>query len=277
MMWGICFCFFPFMACPMLSVMMPPDPVFRASRSELERARAVAPASIPALETVAGLLRSAEEDWRRLDVTRVRVFGSVARGEATDLSDVDLLLDMREGAGLLTLMAAKDLFEGLLGTRIDVVTEAGIKPQLKHGILTDAVDIMHVPERPRRTHRRKRWRWRVHDLLDALDRIADYTAPHDRHSFRADDMAVDAVLHSMARLGETTKFIPQSQQDRHPQIPWVLLRDVRNLVSHDYFGIDLDLVWQTARAELPRVRPLLQALADAPDEEDSSGRSGWKG
>lgn len=219
------------------------------------------------LPAVAARLRSIEADWRRLGVTRVRVFGSVARGEATDLSDVDLLLDMQEGAGLLNLMAAKDLFEGLLGTRIDALTEGAIKPALRRGILTDAVDIMQVPDRPRRTHRRKRWRWRVYDLLDALDRIVDYTAPHDRQSFRADEQAADAVLRNLARLGETTKFIPQSQQDRHPQIPWALLRDVRNLVAHDYFGIDLDLVWQTARFELPQLRPLLQELAESAEEE----------
>lgn len=239
--------------------MMPPEPLSRASR-------AGAPAS-PALATVAAILRSIESEWRSLGVTRVRVFGSVARGEATDLSDVDLLLDLQEGSGLLRLMAAKDLFEDVLGTRIDAITERAIKPQLRRGILTDAVDILNVPDRPRRTHRRKRWRWRIFDLLDAIDRIADYVAPHNLQSFKQDDMAVDAVLHSMARLGETTKFIPQSQQDHHPDIPWVLLRDIRNLVSHDYFGIDRDLVWQTARFELPKLRPLLQALAEAPDED----------
>ncbi|GHF93135.1 hypothetical protein GCM10017783_01290 [Deinococcus piscis] len=225
---------------------------------------------------MAARLRRIEADWRRLGVTRVRIFGSVARGEATDLSDVDLLLDLREGAGLLSLMAAKDLFEGVLGTRIDALTEGAIKPALRRGILTDAVDIMAVPDRPHRTHRRKRWRWRVYDLLDALDRTADYTAPHDRQSFRQDEQAVDAVLRNLARLGETTKFIPQSQQDRHPQVPWALLRDIRNLVAHDYFGIDLDLVWQTVRHELPQLRPLLQELAEegegGAEDEGGGGR-----
>lgn len=215
---------------------------------------------------MAARLRSAEEGWRRLGVTRVRVFGSVARGEATDLSDVDLLLDLRPGAGLLDLMAAKDLFEDVLETRIDAMTEGAIKPALRRGILADAVDIMAVPERPHRTHRRKRWRWRVYDLLDSLDRIVDYTAPHDRESFKGDDMAVDAVLRNLSRLGETTKFIPQRQEDLHPEVPWALLRDIRNLVAHDYFGIDLDLVWQTARYELPQLRPLIQAIAEG--EED---------
>ncbi|MDO4262896.1 MAG: DUF86 domain-containing protein, partial [Deinococcus sp.] len=75
-------------------------------------------------------------------------------------------------------------------------------------------------------------------------------------------------LRNLARLGETTKFIPQSQQDRHPEVPWALLRDIRNLVAHDYFGIDLDLVWQTVRSELPALRPLLQELAERTEEED---------
>ncbi|MFC6592132.1 HepT-like ribonuclease domain-containing protein [Deinococcus lacus] len=219
------------------------------------------------LHAVASLLLAHEREWRSLGVRRVRVFGSVARGEATDLSDVDLLVDLHSGAGLLDLMAAKDLFENLLQRRIDVLTEGALKPQLRRGILTDAVDVTDLPPQLHRTHRVKRWRWRVYDLLDALDRVTDVTADHTAESFLRDWVAQDCVLHNMARLGETTKFIPQSVQDHHPEIPWALLRDIRNLVAHDYFGIDQALVWQTAREELPGLRPLLQALAQ--DQGDS--------
>ena len=76
----------------------------------------------------------------------------------------------------------------------------------------------------------------------------------------------DAVLLNLLRLGETTKFIPQSVQDTHRQVPWACLRDIRNLIAHDYFRIDPALVWVTVREDLPAIRVALQALADTTPE-----------
>ena len=213
------------------------------------------------------LLRQGEERWQALGVSRVRVFGSVARGEATPTSDIDLLVDFVQEAGLLDLMRVKALLEDLLSRRVDVMTEGALKPPLRGEILADAVDVTRLPLPEPQTHREKRWRWRVFDLLGALDRIEAYTAPLTLTTYLRDERTQDAVLRNLARLGETTKFIPQSVQDRNPQLPWAYLRDIRNLVSHDYFGIDPALVWHTARVELPALRPLLQALAEAPEVE----------
>ncbi len=216
------------------------------------------------LSTIAAALRGTQPLWAGLGVVRVRVFGSVARGEATPASDIDLLVDFDPSAprGLLDLMRAREVFEAALGRRVDVVTPGALRPPLRGEILADAVDVLPVPDPAPRSHRAKRWRWRVYDLLGAIDRVAEYTAGHSLTTFQRDEIVQDAVLHTLARLGETTKFIPQSVQDRHPEVPWALLRDVRNLVSHDYFGIEAGLIWHTARVELPGLRGGLQALAD---------------
>ncbi|UQN05228.1 HepT-like ribonuclease domain-containing protein [Deinococcus sp. QL22] len=227
------------------------------------------------LYDVARLLQANAAQWQALGVVRVRVFGSVARGQARNDSDVDLLVDFASQpasggppAGLLQLMRVKDLFEDLLERRVDVLTEGGLKPALRREILADCVDVMNAgagPPTPPRVGV-KRWRWRVFDLLDALDRVERFTFPHTLTTFLADEQAQDAVLHNLARLGETTKFIPQRVQDTHPEVPWVLLRDIRNLVSHDYFGIDTELLRHTARHELPGLRAALQALAEGEEE-----------
>lgn len=220
------------------------------------------------LQEVARIIRSVQGQWRGMGVSRVRIFGSVARGEATDLSDVDLLVEFDIEAGLLDLMHVKDLFEDTLRRRIDVLTEGGLKPQLRREILSDAVDVMDVPRHPQTTFRRKRWHWRLYDVLDALDRVREYTADHTLDSFLDDERTRDAVLRNLSRLGETTKFIPQSVEDRNPQVPWAYLRDIRNLVAHDYFGIDPVLVWHTATSELVNIRPGLQQVADGGEEKE---------
>lgn len=224
----------------------------------------------PDLATVLSLIREREGEWRALDVTRVRVFGSVARQEAGAESDVDVLLDLAPGAGLLTLARAREFFERLLGRRTDAVTESALKPPLRREVLLDAVDALEPKLRPPRTAH-KRWKWRVHELLSDIDALKTYTAPHTLESFTADPLTRDAALLRLLRIGEGTKYLPQHLQDLHPEVPWATLRDVRNLAAHDYFGLDPALVWRSATREFPALRPLFQALTEevSPDTPDS--------
>jgi uncharacterized protein len=69
----------------------------------------------------------------------VRVFGSVRRGESSDLSDLDLLVDMSAGRSLLDLVALGDDLEETLGVTVDVVTEKSLSPYLRDRILAEAV------------------------------------------------------------------------------------------------------------------------------------------
>ena len=71
----------------------------------------------------------------------VRVFGSTARGEATDHSDIDLLVDMEPGRSLLDLSGFRTDMEGLLGRKVDVVTEQSIYWLLRRRIINEAVPL----------------------------------------------------------------------------------------------------------------------------------------
>jgi uncharacterized protein len=69
----------------------------------------------------------------------VRVFGSVARGEADDQSDIDFLVDMEPGRSLLDLGGLLVDLQDLLGQNVDVVTERGLKPRIRERVLHEAV------------------------------------------------------------------------------------------------------------------------------------------
>ena len=69
----------------------------------------------------------------------VRLFGSVARGETTATSDLDLLIEMEPGRSLLDIVAIKQDLEELLGCKVDVITEAAISPYLRDKVLHEAV------------------------------------------------------------------------------------------------------------------------------------------
>jgi uncharacterized protein len=71
----------------------------------------------------------------------VRLFGSVARGETTETSDLDLLIEMESGRNLLDIIAIKQDLEELLGCKVNVVTEAVISPSLREQVLSESVQL----------------------------------------------------------------------------------------------------------------------------------------
>jgi predicted nucleotidyltransferase len=77
----------------------------------------------------------------RYGIRRVRLFGSIARGEATPASDVDVLVDFEPGRSLLDQVGFEQDLESLLGCNVDVVAEGGISPYLEKRILNEAVPL----------------------------------------------------------------------------------------------------------------------------------------
>ena len=103
------------------------------------------------------------------------------------------------------------------------------------------------------------------DMLDAIDRVYEYTSKLKYSSFSENDMVVDAVLRNLEVLGEAARYVPQETRDKYPGIPWTSLVGLRNIVIHHYHGVDLENIWQIARKDLPPLRKILKkALADAP-------------
>ncbi|GGJ75269.1 HepT-like ribonuclease domain-containing protein [Deinococcus aquiradiocola] len=249
---------------------MPDAPAPHASAPQTEAPRLLGQ---PRLAEVSAYLRQNEPRWRALGITRVELFGSVARDDAANTSDVDLLVTFAHPAGLLDQVRAVHLFEALLGRRTDVLTHGALKPGLKAAVQRDARDISAPTPQDTTTQdapsdpARKRSRWRVQDLLTLLDRLQTLTAPHTLQTYLHAQDTQDAAAMNLLRLGEGTKFIPQDLQDAHPDVPWDELRSVRNLIAHDYFGLDPHLVWHTLTRDLPALRPHLQALHDTLPED----------
>lgn len=77
----------------------------------------------------------------RHGASNVRVFGSVARGDAGADSDVDLLVDLEKGRSLLDLGALLEDLKKLLGRDVDVVTEKGLRARIRHRVLEEAVSL----------------------------------------------------------------------------------------------------------------------------------------
>ena len=71
---------------------------------------------------------------------------------------------------------------------------------------------------------------------------------------------MDAVIRNITVIGETASHVPPEISDRHPQVPWKEMRDIRNIVIHEYFGVGLNILWETVRNDLPLLVPLLKEV-----------------
>jgi predicted nucleotidyltransferase len=75
---------------------------------------------------------------RQHGAQRVRIFGSAARGDADETSDLDILVEMETGSSLLDIVAIQQDLEDLLGCKVDVVTESALSPYIRENVLKEA-------------------------------------------------------------------------------------------------------------------------------------------
>jgi uncharacterized protein with HEPN domain len=110
--------------------------------------------------------------------------------------------------------------------------------------------------------RRRQWKFYVDDILEAIARIERYTQGMDLEGFRGSDITVDAVIRNFTIIGEAARQIPPEIEKANADIPWDKMRALRNIVVHQYFGVDAGIIWETLRHDLPPLTSRLrQSLA----------------
>lgn len=98
------------------------------------------------------------------------------------------------------------------------------------------------------------------DMMEACDRIIEYTSASSPAQFAADRMKVDAVTRNVEVLGEAAKHVPEDVRKLSPAIPWAEITGMRDVVIHDYFGVDIDIVSDVAFKHVPALRDQLAQL-----------------
>jgi uncharacterized protein with HEPN domain len=83
-------------------------------------------------------------------------------------------------------------------------------------------------------------------------RIAEYIKNKEFIEFKQNYMAVDAVVKNFEIIGDASKNIPENIQKKYPEVPWRKMYGLRNLISHEYFGIDYEMLWEIATVNLPK-------------------------
>jgi uncharacterized protein with HEPN domain len=91
----------------------------------------------------------------------------------------------------------------------------------------------------------------LEDLLIAMNRIGEYIEGLSFIDFKKDYKTVDAVIRNFEIIGEAAKNLPDELKEKYSEVPWAEMYLLRNKVSHEYFGIDYEIIWDVASNYLP--------------------------
>jgi len=102
----------------------------------------------------------------------------------------------------------------------------------------------------------------LEDIRLAMSRIAEYIEGYDFARFKKDYKTVDAVIRNFEIIGEASKNLDEKIKEKYPAIPWQEMYYLRNKVSHEYFGIDYEIIWDVATNYLPGNKLLIDQIIE---------------
>jgi uncharacterized protein with HEPN domain len=101
----------------------------------------------------------------------------------------------------------------------------------------------------------------LQDILQACDDILDFTQGMKSASeLQADRRTFLAVVHSLQIIGEATRQIPKSLKEKYPDFPWREAASLRNVIAHEYFGLDVDIIWDVIKSRIPTLAELVRQI-----------------
>lgn len=113
----------------------------------------------------------------------------------------------------------------------------------------------------------RKWKVRIRHMIEAIDRVSLYTRGMDLEAFSRRSETVDAAIRNLQVIGEAARLVPEHIQQKHPEIPWVSMRGMRNVLVHDYDRVNVPVLWNTIQWNLPPLVPLLNNVLEQEPEE----------
>jgi len=91
-------------------------------------------------------------------------------------------------------------------------------------------------------------------ILDAIERIERYVQGVEQEEFEAEELLQDGVIRQLEIIGEAARRVSSDLKALYSEVPWRDIVDMRNKLIHDYFGVDVELVWMTAKRDVPALK-----------------------
>lgn len=105
---------------------------------------------------------------------------------------------------------------------------------------------------------RKDYKLYLFDILESCKKIVSYTKGKTEREFASDSKTIDAVIRNIEIIGEAASKISKKERERIQQIPWKEVVAMRNKVIHEYFEVNVPIIWETIRVDIPILKKNIQ-------------------
>jgi len=102
----------------------------------------------------------------------------------------------------------------------------------------------------------------IEDILESIEKIQRYIKNLDYEKFKDNELVADAVIRNLEIIGEASKNIPDNIRAKYPNVPWRRMIGLRNITAHEYFGVDLNIIWEIITTNLPETKPKIELILE---------------
>ncbi len=103
----------------------------------------------------------------------------------------------------------------------------------------------------------------IEDIINSIKNIEEFSKVLDKKSFSKDNLRQSAIIRQLEIIGEAVKNIPNSFREKYPKIAWKDIARFRDILSHAYFGVNLDRVWNIIENDLPKLKKEINNIKNA--------------
>jgi uncharacterized protein with HEPN domain len=100
----------------------------------------------------------------------------------------------------------------------------------------------------------------LEDIMLAIEKIGRYTSQLNHAAFLTDELVIDGVARNLEIIGEAARQVPEEFKRVHKNIPWTQIAGLRNRIVHDYFGLDLEIIWEIIQHDLPELKKQVRQI-----------------
>jgi len=102
----------------------------------------------------------------------------------------------------------------------------------------------------------------LQDIFESLEKGEEFIQGLEFEEFKKDEKTIFATIRALEVIGEATKRIPNSLKNRYPDVPWQEMAGIRDKLIHDYFGVNIEVVWNTVKQDLPGLLPQIKRIIE---------------